>query len=454
MNLANPPKKDASNFIRWRTLSLITLVAVVTYLDRLNISIAGKYIQKQFLFSTQTMGWIFSAFLLGYALFQLPGGWAGDRFGPRKVLTGALLSWSVLTAATAIAPHLVLVRWVGVAWSFAVVRFLIGVGEAASSPNMNKVVGNWIGSGHRGKASSFSILGIGIGGSVTPPLISWMVQHWGWQTSFAVCGAMGLVVALLWYKLVSDRPQDSPEVSASESAPIPASAPAQGELRPSPPWRRMLSNPSTWGLVLGYMCQGFPIYFFHTWFFIYLVDVRHWSVTKGSFWGAAPYIAIATLAPIGGWFSDAASRHLGRRRGRRAAVWMGMGGSALCLWLGSALTSSIWATLFLAAGAGLNMFAATTFWATSIDLAPDYAGSLSGLMNTFGNFGGWLSPIISAFLATHYGWNRALLCTSVVTIASGLLFSMVDAESRVDLVASRASGPAAARVRLPSAGTP
>src|SRR5947209_19045350 len=120
--------------VRWGILACIVMVTVLTYLDRLNLGIAGKYIQDELSFSTQTMGWVLSAFLLGYSLFQIPGGWAADRYGPKNILTGAILLWSLFTALTGLAPDLILSRWVGVAGSLMIVRFLVGVGEAANSP--------------------------------------------------------------------------------------------------------------------------------------------------------------------------------------------------------------------------------------------------------------------------------------------------------------------------------
>src|SRR5581483_11573388 len=210
------------------------------------------------------------------------------------------------------------------------------------------------------------------------------------------------------------------------------------------PWRQMLSKWSVWGVLLGYMCQGFPIYFFHTWFFIYLVRVRHLSLTQGGLWGSTPYLAIAVLAPTGGWFSDRAVKKIGKRMGRRLAVFIGMFGSSILMWAGAAASSSRFAISLLALGAGLNIFAATTYWATCIDLTEQYTGSLSGLMNTFGNFGGWLSPIVSAYIATRFGWNRALDCAAVVSMASAFFFLLVRADQKVDSVpVDLASAPAA-----------
>jgi ACS family glucarate transporter-like MFS transporter len=197
-------------------------------------------------------------------------------------------------------------------------------------------------------------------------------------------------------------------------------------------WRRMLSDSSVWGLLFGYFCQGYPIYFFHTWFFIYLVRVRHLSISQGGIWGATPYIGVALLAPVGGWFSDFAVRRFGRRAGRRLAACIGMFSSGVLLLLGSHAPNSVTAILLLALGAGFNMFAATTFWATCIDLTQEFTGSLSGLMNTFGNLGGWLSPILTAYIATHFGWERALDCAAAVSVASGFFWLLVRADHSLD----------------------
>lgn len=421
---------------RWLVMGCITLVTILNYLDRLNFSIAGKYIQDELSLSTQTMGWVFSSFLLGYAICQVPGGWAGDRHGPRDVLTVAILVWSTFTAFTGLAPDLPTTRLVGVVGSLMVVRFLVGVGEAANSPNNNKIVSSWMGSHHRGFGSSFTILGIGLGGSMTPPLIAWVMQHWGWRSSFYLSGLLGLFIALLWQWYVTDRPEDHPRVNEAELKIIRAgrterAAASMGE---KAMWRKMLANSSVWGLILGYFCQGYPIYFYHTWFFIYLVRERHLSISHAGIWGAIPYIGIAVLAPVGGRFSDLAVRRLGRRRGRRLAVWIGMFTSGLLLWSGSHVSSRGTAILMLALGAGFNMFAATTFWASCIDLTEEFTGSLSGLMNTFGNLGGWLSPILTAYIATHFGWSRAIDCAAAVSIASGLFWFFVRADRSLDSI--------------------
>ncbi len=421
------PRPRATS-IRWVMMGMVTASAILTYLDRLNLGIAGNYIQGEFAIPLKTMGWILSSFLLGYALSQIPGGYLADRYGPRKVLIVAISWWSVLTAATAIAPRLPFAHWFGLAWSFAIVRFLIGIGEAPSSPSYTKIVANWMGDTRRGLGSSFNLLGIGLGGALTPPLITLIMQHWGWRPAFYCCGLAGIFVAIAWYFFATDRPDQHSGVNQFELDVVGSNRSSDTKFAStgSAPWSRIFTNVSVIGLVLGYFCQGFPIYFFHTWLFIYLVRVRGFSLTQGGFYGATPYLAIAIASPLGGLFSDFAVRKFGRRLGQRLAVWVGMFSSAILLWEGAHASNKVTAILLLAAAAGLNMFASVTFWAACIDIGQEYSGSVAGLMNTFGNLGGWLSPIVTAYLASAFGWTAALTLAALVTAASGLCWLMVD----------------------------
>jgi MFS transporter, ACS family, glucarate transporter len=424
--------------VRWAMVGMLTLITALTYIDRLNLGIAGNYIQDEFHLSTQTMGWVLSAFVLGYALFQVPGGWAGDRLGPRSILTFAIVWWSIFTAMTALAPALPLRAWLGIAGAFIVVRFLIGVGEAAAFPNANKIVAFWMGSSARGIGNSMFLVGIGVGGAMTPVVITWIMQHWGWRTSFYACAVLGIVMAVAWHRFATSRPENHPRVNEAELALIRAQAPEEVEASPGRgtvsgvPWKRLLSKSSTWFLLLSYSCEGYPSYVFYTWFFIYLVQVRGLTIKQGGFWGAAPYLAILLLSPLGGWISDRAAVKFGKRRGRQSAVWLGMTLSAVLLTTGAHITNNAAAILLMSAALGFNMFATSTWWATCIDLAPNFSGSLSAMMNTCGNLGGWISPILTAYIATRFGWTRALDFAALVTFAAGVLWLGVNAEQNLE----------------------
>jgi len=434
---ASPPGSLQPTRVRWRIVGLLALITALTYLDRLNLSIAGKYIQDEFAFSTQTMGYLLSAFVWGYALCQVPGGWLGDRYGPRAVLTLAILWWSVFTAATGIAPRLPIAAWFGIFWSFAVVRFLIGVGEASALPNANKVIALWIGSTQRGVANSLFVAGVGAGGALTPAFIAAIMQRWGWRSSFYLCGGLGIAAAFAWRLYATNRPEEHPGVNPAELELIrsgeartpfpPASVP-----RARPPWRRMLTRRSVLGLMLSYFCIGFVAYIFYTWFFIYLVRVRSLTVKQGGFWGSTPFIAVALLAPLGGWFSDRAVRGLGKRRGRQTAVWLGVALSAALLALGGHTSRNTPAILLLAGAAGFNLFATASWWATVNDLTRNFCGALAGLMNMCGNVGGALAPIVTAYIASRFGWTRAFDFAALVTVAAGLFWFLVDADDDLE----------------------
>jgi MFS transporter, ACS family, glucarate transporter len=440
-----PAKAPEQNYglrptrVRWNIIILLAVIAGLTYLDRLNLSIAGKYIQDEFAFNNETMGWILSAFVLGYALFQVPGGWLGDRFGPRAVLTAAILFWSVFTAATAIAPRLPLASWFGLAWSFAIIRFLIGVGEGTAFPNTNRIVAFWMAPTERGVGNSLWLLGIGAGGALTPMLIAWLAETWGWRFSFYVCALAGGLIALVWRFYVTNHPEQHGRVNAAELALIRGRS-TEGDAREfrnsasrrPAPWGKMFRSVSVWGLILSYFCIAYPAYIFYTWFFIYLVRVRGLTMSQGGFWGSTPFIAIALLSPLGGWLSDRAVARFGRRRGRQSALWVGVALSAVLMWVGGHTANNTLAILLLAGAAGFNLFATATWWATCNDLTQEFAGSLSGLMNMCGNLGGWLSPIVTAYIATRLGWSQALDFAALVTLCSGVIWALVRADEPLE----------------------
>ena len=429
----SPVTTSGPTSVRWHILFLLGIIAALTYLDRLNLSIAGKHIQDEFAFSTETMGWVLSSFVLGYALLQVPGGWLGDRLGPRGVLTTAILFWSAMTAATALAPRLPLAQWFGVAWSFAVVRFLIGVGEATVFPNISRMTAFWMSAGERGIASSLWLVGIGAGGIVTPLLVGGISEAWGWRASFYVCAAIGVVVALAWRVYATNLPEQHPRVNDAEIALIRAGRPESRAAAAGPtPWGKMLSSGSVWGLLLSYFCIAYPAYIFYTWFFIYLVRERGLSVAQGSLWGSAPFVAIALLAPLGGWVSDRAVGKLGRRRGRQFSVIVGATISAALMWAGGHTVNNTAAILLLAGAAGFNLFATATWWAASNDLTRRHSGALSGLMNMIGNLGGWLSPIATAYIAVNFSWTDALDFAALVALSSGVIWLLVDAGDDLD----------------------
>jgi ACS family glucarate transporter-like MFS transporter len=420
--------------VRWRIVLVLAIVAGVTYIDRLNLGIVAKFILDEYKFSTQSMGWILGAFSLGYAVFHVPGGWLADRYGAGRVLAAAILWFSVFTALTALAPSLPILNLLGPVWSFAIVRFTMGLGEAAALPVGNKLMAYWLGEKELAFGTSIFLSGVGAGGIVAPFFISWLIRHWGWRASFFVSGAVGGALAILCYTYVTSRPEDHPHVSAAELALI--NGPAKFEkddalLSTKVPWRKILATRSVWALMISHFCLVYPVYIFFTWFFVYLMKVRGITITKASFWASAPFVANVIMVPLWGWLSDRAVEKLGKRTGRRSSAWLAIAGSAVLLWSGSLTANNTLALLQLAIAAGFNFAASAVLWTTCNDISAKFSGSISGTMSTFGSLGGWVSPVLTGYVAAKFGWTVALDLAAAITILSGLAWFFIDADQPI-----------------------
>jgi ACS family glucarate transporter-like MFS transporter len=419
--------------VRWVVMSIVMAIMAVTALNRLNLSIAGKYIEEEFSFSTISMGMVFSAFLWGYGLFQIPWGYVCDRIGPRRTLTASIFLFAVGSGAMVFAPRFAAATGISALAVFRIVRFLTGVGEAAVSSNVTRVIASWTALRERGFASGLQVCGLGLGGTLTPIAIAWTMVHFGWRVSFALSASLAFVVVALWHWYATDWPEENPRVNQQELQTI---HPGWETARPQRtaakvPWLKMFSSLSVWALILGYGFQGYAFYVYYNWFYFYAVKMRGLDIMHAAAWTSAPFLAMALLSPIGGWFSDRVARVFDRRKGRVAAVWVGMGVAALLLYTGNHLSLTVIALPMIALAAGFTMFAAANFWAACIDLAPGYSASLSALMNTVGSIGGVVSSTVTASIAVHRGWVPALDVAVWVTLGSGLLFTMVDANRSI-----------------------
>jgi ACS family glucarate transporter-like MFS transporter len=435
MHLPPPPHSPQPTHVRWSILFLLLLISIVTYIDRVNISVTARHMMPSLGLTDLQMGQIFSAFVFGYALFQVPGGWMGDRWGPRRVLTFAVIWWSIFTALTALAPTLPLANLIGIMGSLMVVRFLIGIGEAAALPNFNRSVANWHPPQERGLGIGITIGGIGIGSALTPPVTAWIMVNYGWQTAFYAAGLLGLVIALLWYWYATDFPRQHPHVNEAEAAiiegksletPIPPLS-SRGEGRgkggnhqpTTVPWKAILTTPTVWWLTLSYTCLGYVAYIYMSWFYLYLVNVRGFAILQGAFFASAPFIAMTIFCPFGGWVTDRLVEKYGINWGRA-----GVGGTGMII-IGANVEAPYVAIGFLSLGAGWLYFTVGPFWSSTTDLSKPYAGTLSGLMNTGANLGGTLSPTLTPWIADSYGWPISLGLAAAIAFIGGLCWLFI-----------------------------
>ncbi|MDE3226467.1 MAG: MFS transporter [Nitrospirota bacterium] len=413
---------EAPSKTRWVILGLLLAISVITYIDRVNISVTARQMMPALGLTEVQMGEVFSAFVLGYALGQVPGGWLGDRWGPRVVLAIALVWWSIFTALTAVAATLPIASLLGILGSLVLVRFLMGAGEAAALPNFNRTVANWFPSSERGLGMGIAIGGLGVGSALTPPLTAWIMVNFGWQTAFYIAGAVGLLVAGCWYAYATDRPSDHPHVNRAEldliagpgAAPTPAVVPV--------PWRAFVRTPTVWWLVLSYTCLGYVAYVYLSWFYLYLVNVRGFGLLRGAVYVAAPFVAIAALCPLGGWVTDRMVGKLGINRGRAWVGGLGMLLASASILLGAYTEAPFVALGLLSLGAGWLYFSVGAYWASTVDLSKPHAGTLSGIMNTGANIGGTLSPTLTPWLAEQVGWDAALGAAAAVALLGCVLW--------------------------------
>lgn len=415
---------------RWLIVLTLFVVYVLMFIDRVNISIAAKYIIEEFGISRVQMGAVFSCFVFGYALFQIPGGWLGDRFGPRRVLAGAIVWWSLFTAMTAAVATPAITGVVGILGALAVVRFLIGVGEAAAPPNGARVIANWMPPNERGLAFGVTFAGNMLGAALAPPLIVWIMMTWGWREGFYAAGAAGIFIAAVWWLVGRDRPSEHPLVGEAELAHIAEANATSAAGGPDGGRSQVLLSPRLWAITGAYLAVGYILYLYFSWFYLYLVEARGVSVQAAGFYTTAPFLVSAVFAPLGGRLCDALSGRIGKPLAQTGLGIAGLSIAALCLASGAVIQHPLQAVLVLSLGAGAIYASMPAYWAASVEISPRHAGVASGFMNMGCNVGGVISPTLTPWLAERFGWTAALLAAAAIALCGALCWMFASAPSR------------------------
>jgi ACS family glucarate transporter-like MFS transporter len=361
--------------------------------------------------------------LLGYALFQAPGGRVSDRYGARWVITIATVWWAVCTSLATAIPRSIS----GVLAAFVGVRFLLGVGESVIYPASNRVVAEWIPTNERGRANGLIFAGVGAGAAVTPPLITYIMLRGGWRLSFWVSALLGLVAGSVWFWLARDHPEQHPWVSLREMEVIRSGLPdssnrAKGML----PWGRILGSKDFLLVTYSYFCYGYVAYIFFTWFFIYLSSVKGLNLRESSYFATLPFIAMAICSPAGGVLSDWITRRCGKRWGRCGVAVLGIGLSGVFVASGSAVSSPRLASIVLAGGAGALYLSQSTFWSVTADIAGKSAGSVSGVMNMGAQIGSTVTATLTPMIAARFGWGASFGVAAFLCASGALAWLRVD----------------------------
>jgi ACS family glucarate transporter-like MFS transporter len=416
---------DSRRFpIRTLLVFWLFLLSAIAFLDRTNISIAGASIRDDLHIDNIQLGWVFSSFLLGYAAFQVVGGWLACRFGPRRILAAGVLWWGLFSALTTIAnprlSHALLI--------LIMVRFSLGAGEAVMYPASNQFVAHWSPVAERGRANGWIFAGVGAGAGLSIPILTWLISHYGWSASFWFSAALGIIVGLIWYAMARDLPEQHPLVSAEELSLIQATRSTERTRRSDTPisWQAALFNRNLAALTLSYFTFGYVAWIFFSWFFIYLAQVRRLDLKADAFFSMIPFLAMTVCCLGGGIASDWLSKRFGMRYGRCGIAAFSLVLTAVFLIIGSHVRGPYTAGIILAGGAGALYLSQSSFWAVSADIAGERSGVVSGVMNMGCQVGGALTASLTPYLASRFGWNSAFIFAAALATAGGALWLLVD----------------------------
>jgi MFS family permease len=407
-------------------------LAIITYVDRVCISQAAPAMQAELGLTKIQMGYAFTAFGWAYALFEIPGGWLGDRIGPRKVLMRVVGMWSLFTVATG---------WAWNLWSLVVSRFFFGMGEAGCFPNITKAFANWFPASERVKAQGILWLSARWGGAFTPLLVGWMLAsggegkaglglHYKWV--FLIFGLLGVVWALSFYRWFRDQPKDHPAVNAGELAIIGETQHAGDH---SMPWGKLLASRTVWMLWAQYFFMSYAWYFYITWFPTYLKEQftgmgdmqRALLACVPLFFGGIGSILAGLLsARLDVWLGSIA-------RTRRWLGVLGMGAAGVMLLISMQLHTPVASVLAIGLAALFSDLSMPGSWGACMDVGGRHTGALSGSMNMMGQVGGAIAPMAVPLVlaATNNNWSINMGLFALSYFLGAICWAFINSDERL-----------------------
>jgi ACS family glucarate transporter-like MFS transporter len=413
--------------VRHRVVAFAVALAAVTYFDRVCISTLAPAIMLDLRISRVQMGYIFSAFTLAYAIFEIPTAWWGERAGTRKVLARIVAWWSSFTIATAVAWGF---------WSLASIRFLFGMGEAGAWPNVAKTFSRWIPAAERGRVQGVFFMGAHLAGGVTPLLVSMLVPRLGWRGVFLAFGALGFVWTVWWLRWFRDDPAQHPAVTPDELRLIEEGRSEGASHSAGALWRALPSDRNLLALCVAYFANGYGFYFLVTWLPAYLEQQRGFSKMGLSLFAGLPLLLSVFADLFGGVATDWLTRKFGLRAGRAGVGSVSYFAAAVCILIGAFASSGTLAAILIAMAAAASMFTLAASWAACIDIGGPHSGVMSAAMNTSGQVGGILSPIVLAYIVEWFAdWRLPLVIMCVLYALAALAWLLVDPRRPLQLTA-------------------
>jgi MFS transporter, ACS family, glucarate transporter len=402
---------------RHQVLLVLSVLSVITFLDRIAISTAGKRITDDLGLSDVHWGWVLGIFTISYGLFEIPTGLLGDKLGAKKVLIRVVLWWSVFTVLT------------GFATGFAmllVIRFLFGMGEAGAYPNTAIALSKWFPAYERGQAQAIIWTASRLGAGLSAILVIPIQQKYGWQASFYVLGVIGVVWVVFWYFWHEEEPENAKDISENELDLILKTRQLSNH-NTNIPLSKLLNNSNLWFLMVMYFCYAWGAYFFQGWLPKYLQSGRGISENELKIVSSVPFLFAAAGCFFGGILSDFLVKKYGKKWGRRIAPMIGMGLSGVFLIVSASTENNTVAIILLTFGMAFMDVTAPVSWAVAMDIGGSRSGSVSGAMNTAGLTGAYLSTISFGYLATNFDYNFPVYLLGIIVLIGAVLWLKIDA---------------------------
>ncbi len=412
--------------VRSLILAMLGGFAFVSYLQRINISVAAELMGPELHLSKVQLGQIFSSFLIGYAIFQIPGGLFADKFGTRLILSLSAVLWGICTIFTGLvpAPAHVATQVTGSVTLLAlwVARFLLGGAEATTYPVGALAVHNWIRPTERAFANSWMFAGTSLAAAFTTPFVSWLMLRVGWRWVFFATSVPAFAIAMAWWFLSTDKPGQHRHINQAELA----LTNAGNELPHSKPdFRALLRDPRIVLLCVSYVAEGYLLFIFVFWLYIYFVDVRGFSMMNGGMVAALPWLTGLLLTPLGGLVADRIAFRHGRLRAAKYVITFGYTLSGVLLFVAAYAPTRVACVAAVCLSVGFLMSAEASFWVSATYLAGSNAGAVSGLMNTTGILGGIASTSLIPILVARFNWLVAFGSATLVALICVLLWIVI-----------------------------
>jgi len=387
-----------------RLVLLLTAVASVGYLCRVDITVVAPRLMSDLHLSNGQMGTVFGAFLLGYTLLQVPGGWLAGRVPTRALFFALALGWAALTAAASLG--------LNTGWGFAAfpalvaMRFVLGALAAPTYPAASRAVSLSVKPSKQGRANGTVLASIGIGSALAPPLLGFVTLHGGWRAAMGLAALLAATAGIAWRCWC-------PDTAVTSARPY-----ERTTVRDAQPFPRR----NFCFLTASYALQGYVGYVFVFWFFLYLVQVRRFQLLHAAWLTTLPWLLSLVVIPLGGVASDWAVRQWGQIWGRRSLPMLALLFAAAALWSGAHTASGLVAAIALAVSTALVLATEGPYWATMTLISGARSGTAGGIMNFGCNLGGMVSPIVTPWLAARVGWETALGIAAALTVVAALLW--------------------------------